>query len=130
LYSKAAKSVDAFSNAHGSMWAATLWLMPATPFFPMHAVPGVWVALCVALLGILCSGVAYLIFFRLMDEVGPSQTLSVTFLIPVFGILWGHLILHEPVAPHMLVGGLVVLVGTALITGFNPATLIRRRAAA
>ena len=131
LYSKAAKSVDAFSNAHGSMWAATLLMAPATPFFPMHLMPGsgpgFWVILSVVLLGILCSGVAYILYFGLMDEVGPSQTLSVTFLIPIFGILWGNLFLHEPVTPHMVIGGLVVLVGTALITGFNPLALMKRR---
>jgi drug/metabolite transporter (DMT)-like permease len=127
LYSKAAKSVDAFSNAHGSMWAATLCLAPVTPFFPMHALPGFWVAISVLLLGILCSGVAYVLYFGLMTEVGASQTLSVTFLIPVFGILWGNLFLHEPVTPQMIVGGLIVLVGTALITGFNPAALLRRK---
>jgi len=126
LYSKAAKSVDAFSNAHGSMWAATLCLAPVTPFFPMPAAPGLWVAISVLLLGILCSGVAYVLYFGLMTEVGASQTLSVTFLIPVFGILWGHLFLHEPVTPQMILGGLVVLVGTALITGFNPAALFKR----
>ncbi len=130
LYSKAAKSVDAFSNAHGSMWAATLCLAPVTPFFPMHTVPGFWVALSVLLLGILCSGVAYVIYFGLMDAVGASQTLSVTFLIPVFGILWGNLFLHEPVTPHMVIGGLIVLAGTALITGFNPAALMRRKVVA
>lgn len=130
LYSKSAKSVDAFSNAHGSMWAATLCLAPVTPFFPAHAMPGFWVALSVLLLGILCSGVAYVIYFGLMDAVGASQTLSVTFLIPVFGILWGNLFLHEPISPHMVIGGLIVLAGTALITGFNPAALMRRKAVA
>lgn len=130
LYSKAAKSVDAFSNAHGSMWAATLCLMPATPFFPIHAMPGFWVAISVLLLGVLCSGIAYVIYFGLMDAVGAAQTLSVTFLIPVFGILWGYLFLHEPVGVNTVIGGLVVLAGTALITGFNPLALIRRRTVA
>ncbi len=134
LYSKMAKSVDAFSNAHGSMWAATLCLAPVTPFFPMHGAfdfgPGIWVALSVGLLGILCSGVAYVIYFGLMDEIGAPQTLSVTFLIPVFGILWGYLFLHEPVTAHTVIGGSIVLVGTALITGFNPMAMIRRRALA
>ena len=130
LYSKAAKSVDAFSNAHGSMWAAVLCLAPATPFFPGHATADVWVWVSVALLGVLCSGVAYVLYFGLLDDIGPSRTLSVTFLIPVFGIAWGNLFLHEPVSAHTVVGGLVVLVGTALITGFNPLGLMRRRAAA
>lgn len=130
LYSKAAKSVDAFSNAHGSMWAGALCLMPATPFFPMHAIPGFWVIVSVLLLGVLCSGIAYVIYFGLMDAVGAAQTLSVTFLIPVFGILWGSLFLHERAGLNTVIGGLVVLAGTALITGFNPLALIRRRAVA
>jgi len=129
LYTKAAKSVDAFSNAHGSMWAATLLLAPVTPFFPIHAAPGFWVAVSVLLLGVLCSGVAYVLYFGLVTEIGASQTLSVTFLIPVFGILWGNVLLHEPVTPQMVLGGVIVLVGTALITGFNPVALMRRRPA-
>ncbi len=135
LYSKAAKSVDAFSNAHGSMWAGALCLAPVTPFFPMHlaqgaAGPGIWVIVSVLLLGILCSGVAYVIYFGLMDAVGAAQTLSVTFLIPVFGILWGNLFLHEPIGVNTIIGGLIVLAGTALITGFNPLALMRRRTVA
>lgn len=129
LYSKAARSVDAFSNAHGSMWAGALCLAPVTPFFPMHAVPGVWVVISMLLLGVLCSGIAYVIYFGLMDQVGAAQTLSVTFLIPVFGILWGNLFLHEPIGVNTVIGGLVVLAGTALITGFNPLALLKRREA-
>ncbi len=127
LYTKAAKSVDAFSNAYGSMCAATLCLAPVTPFFPIHAMPGLWVVVSVLLIGILCSGIAYIIFFNLMDQVGAAQTLSVTFLIPVFGILWGNLFLREPIGVNTIIGGLVVLAGTALITGFNPLALMRRR---
>jgi drug/metabolite transporter (DMT)-like permease len=49
-------------------------------------------------LGVLCSGIAYLIYFRLIEEVGPTSALTVTFLNPVFGILWGMLFLGEPSA--------------------------------
>ena len=120
IYAKSAKSVEPFANAHGTMWAATLFVLPALPFFPAPAspTPGVWAA--VLALGVLCSGIAYLIYFRLIDEVGPTSALTVTFLNPVFGILWGALFLGETVGWHTLAGSSIVLVGTALVTGFVP----------
>ncbi|MGZ3304551.1 MAG: DMT family transporter [Asticcacaulis sp.] len=127
VYAKQAKSVEPFANAHGSLWAACLWMAPVTPFFLPHAMPGLWVGLAVAALGIVCSGVAYSLYFGLIEEIGAAPTLSVGFLIPVFGILWGSFILHEQVTWRTLVGGLIVLIGTALITGFNPMSLMRRR---
>ena len=120
LYAKTAKSVDAFANAHGTMWAAALFVLPALPFFPAPAAPspGVWAA--VLALGVVCSGIAYLIYFKLIAEVGPTSALTVTFLNPVFGILWGALFLGEAVGWHTLAGAAIVLVGTALVTGFVP----------
>jgi drug/metabolite transporter (DMT)-like permease len=120
LYAKSAKSVEPFANAHGTMWAATLFVLPALPFFPAPGVasPGVWAA--VLALGVLCSGIAYLIYFRLVAEVGPTSALTVTFLNPVFGILWGALFLGEAIGWHTLAGAAIVLVGTALVTGFVP----------
>ena len=52
-----------------------------------------------------------------VDEIGPARTLTVTFLIPVFGVLWGTLFLNEQVTGYMLAGGLIVLFGTALANG-------------
>jgi drug/metabolite transporter (DMT)-like permease len=119
-YAKSAKSVEPFANAHGTMWAATLFVLPALPFFPSPAspTPGVWAA--VLALGVVCSGIAYLIYFRLIAEVGPTSALTVTFLNPVFGILWGALFLGETVGWHTLAGSAIVLLGTALVTGFVP----------
>jgi drug/metabolite transporter (DMT)-like permease len=128
LYSKVAKSVDAFSNAHGSMWAATLMVAPATPFFPVISVPNIWVVICVLMLGILCSGIAYVLYFKLIDEVGAASAMTVTFLVPVFGVLWGSLILHEHVGWISAVGGVLIVTGTALITGFSPSVLLKRKA--
>ncbi len=130
VYAKQAKSVEPFANAHGSLWGAVLWMAPAAPFFPPAAMPGLWVVVSVVAIGVLCSGVAYMLYFKLIEEIGAAQTLSVGFLIPVFGVLWGALFLHEAVTPRTVIGGLVVLIGMALITGFNPLALIRRRAAA
>ena len=130
VYAKQAKSVEPFANAHGSLWGAVLWMAPAAPFFPPAAMPGLWVIVSVVAIGVLCSGVAYMLYFKLIEEIGAAQTLSVGFLIPVFGVLWGALFLHEAVTARTLIGGLVVLIGMALITGFNPLALMRRRAAA
>jgi drug/metabolite transporter (DMT)-like permease len=71
-------------------------------------------------LGVLCSGVAYLIYFRLIQDVGPSSALTVTFLSPLFGILWGTLFLGETVGWYTIVGAAIVIAGTALVTGFRP----------
>jgi drug/metabolite transporter (DMT)-like permease len=56
-------------------------------------------------------------FFRLVGRIGASRTVTVTYLVPVFGATWGALFLGEPVTREMLIGGAVILTGTALATG-------------
>jgi drug/metabolite transporter (DMT)-like permease len=63
---------------------------------------------------VLCTGLAYLIFYGLLERIGASRALTVTFLIPVFGMLWGALFLGEQVSTMMLVSTGVVLLGTWL----------------
>jgi drug/metabolite transporter (DMT)-like permease len=128
IYAKSAPGRDPFANALGSMFAATLLLAPVAPFFPAHAPSGTIVVLSVLGLGVLCSGVAYLLYFRLIADLGPASALTVTFLIPVFGVLWGVLFLHEAIGVHTIAGSLVVVVGTALVTGFDPRMLAPRLA--
>lgn len=110
--------VDPLTVAAGTMSGATVVLVPfavatwpATPV-SLHA----WGA--VLALGIACTGVAYLLFFRLIAAIGPARTITVTFVIPVFGILWGALFLGERVSAGMVEACLAILVGTALATGF------------
>src|SRR3569832_877898 len=67
--------------------------------------------------GAICTGFAYLLYFRLIIDVGPMRALSVTFLIPVFGVLWGVIFLDEDVNLKTLLGGALVLLGTALANG-------------
>lgn len=128
-YARSAKQVDSFSNAHGSLWAATLFVTPAVPFASVHSTPGIGVILAVLAVGLLCTGIAMMIYFRLIRDIGAASALTVTFLIPVFGILWGHLFLHEVVTLGMIGGTVVVLLGTALVTGFNPLSLWQARKA-
>jgi drug/metabolite transporter (DMT)-like permease len=129
-YAKSARKVEPFANAHGSMWAATLLIAPLLPFAPPAAMPDLTIALAVLALGVVCSGIAYLLYFRLIADIGAASALTVTFLVPVFGVLWGHLILGEPLGWNTLAGAAIVIVGTALVTGFSVAALFRRPAPA
>ena len=103
--------------ATGSQFSAALMLaLPAAWLWPAQ-LPGQTAWLSALALAGLCTAVAYLLFFRLMSRVGPTNTVSVTFLIPLFAILWGALFLHEAVTSQMVMGGAIVLVGIALALG-------------
>lgn len=109
--------VDALSNATGSMLAATLVLLPlALVTWPQTPVSGMaWGA--TILLAVVCTGAAYIVFFRLIANVGPTGAVSVTFLVPVFGVVWGAWFLDEAITPSILTGAGIILVGTALALG-------------
>lgn len=87
-----------------------LWLWPAAP--PSSAAWG-----AAAVLALVCTGLAYVLYFRLIAHVGPAQAIAVTFLIPAFAIAWGAIFLGERITLDMLLGCAVVLLGTALATG-------------
>jgi drug/metabolite transporter (DMT)-like permease len=110
-------AVDPTDNAHGSMWAAAILVLPFAFFLPLRQSPASVDWMAVSALAIVCTGAAYLMFFRLIQDVGPMRALSVTFLIPVFGVLWGALFLGEAVGWSQLFGGALVLSGTALANG-------------
>jgi drug/metabolite transporter (DMT)-like permease len=74
----------------------------------------------VLVLGVLTSGVAYWIHLRIIRQVSPVAAISPAFMIPVFGVTWGHLFLGEELSSGIFVGGALVLLATALVTGFNP----------
>lgn len=114
---KHAAAIPPFAQAHGSCWSAALTTLPLALLLPARAEPVAADWMAVLALAVLCTGWAYLIFFRLLAAIGPARTMTVTFLIPVFGVLWGHLFLGEPVTLPMLLGGLIVLLGTALANG-------------
>jgi drug/metabolite transporter (DMT)-like permease len=75
-----------------------------------------WVAVLV--LGVVCTGVAYILFFRLIARLGPSKAITVTFLVPLTAMIFGALFLKEVISIEMLLGCGLILVGTALATGF------------
>lgn len=110
--------VEPLSVAAGTMTAAALVLLPFAIFtWPTTSVSArSWGA--VIALGIVCTGVAYLMYFRLIASIGPARTITVTFVIPVFGILWGALFLGESVSAGMIEACVAILAGTVLATGF------------
>ncbi|KJY84521.1 membrane protein [Vibrio galatheae] len=126
-YTKTAPKIAAFDNAHGNMWAAVLLILPLLPFIPMRGEPSQYEMLSVIALGVVCTGAAYLLYFKLVADEGAASALSVTFLIPVFGILWGALILDEPIGINTIVGTTMVLSGTMMVTGFSPRQLLHKR---
>jgi drug/metabolite transporter (DMT)-like permease len=119
-YARSARSIEPFANAHGTMWSSAVMVLPVLPFFPMSGAPTPGIAAAVLALGVLCSGIAYILYFKLIEEVGTTSALTVTFLNPVFGILWGALFLGETIGWYTIAGSAIVLVGTALATGFVP----------
>ena len=110
-------AVDSTALAGGSNVAAAVVLLPFAIAAPPAGLPTADVAWAAVALGVLCTGVAYLLYFRLIGDVGPARALTVTFLIPVFGMLWGALFLGEAITATMVGGGALILVGTGLILG-------------
>jgi drug/metabolite transporter (DMT)-like permease len=103
--------------AAGSLIASTLLLLPlAIANWPSVA-PSLKSWLCVIALGIFCTGIAMFYHFRLIARIGPAKAVTVTYLLPVFGMLWGLIFLHEPITASMITACVVILAGTALATG-------------
>ena len=119
--------LDAKLVAFGSQIGAVLFLLP---FFGYSltsgpavdwAQPGVWAS--VLAVGLLCTAFAYLLYFRLIADIGPLRSLTVTFLIPPFGILWGYLVLGETLTGGFVFGGAVVCLAVWLVT--SPARAVK-----
>jgi drug/metabolite transporter (DMT)-like permease len=106
--------------ATGSQIGASVWLLlPGLWAWPAAAPSAAaWGSL--AALALLCTGVAYILYFRLLARVGPTNAVTVTFLIPLFAVIWGALFLQEALTLPMLGGGVLVLLGTALALGLWP----------
>jgi len=104
-------------TAAGSQIGATVGLaLPALWFWPA-SMPGTTAWLALLAVGVLCTGVAYILYFRLIENAGPARALAVTFVIPVFAVFYGALFLSEAVTLWMLLCAVVIICGTALSTG-------------
>jgi drug/metabolite transporter (DMT)-like permease len=100
--------------AVGTQIAGGVLLAPLLALSP-PAMPGPGIVAALLALGLVCGAAAYLLYFRLIADIGAAGALTVTYLIPVFGILWGALFLGEPLEPVMLGGAALVIAGTVLV---------------
>lgn len=120
LMKKATEHMQPLAIATGISAAAFVMLLPAGLWGLPKAqfTPTAMGALLV--MGVFTSGLAYWLNLRIIRHVSPVAATSPAFLIPVFGVTWGHLFLGESLSSGIFAGGALVLLATALVTGFNP----------
>ena len=104
----------------GSLLAASLVLLPIVMIFPPPARPGAGAVASALALALLCTAIAFILFFGVLKRNGATAATTVTFIIPAFGILWGSLFLQEEVTGRMILGMAVALLGTAFVTRLLP----------
>ena len=101
--------------AIGQQLAAALWMLPVSLFALPRAWPPGAVVFSVLMLAVVCTAAAYLLYFALIHSVGAVRTLTATFLVPAFAVVWGALFLHEAVSLRMVLGLLIILSSIALV---------------
>ncbi len=114
---KRAAAVPPMAMAGGSLLSAGLILLPLVFVFPPRAPATIGVAGITVGFALLCSAVAYVIYYRLIAQAGATSALTVTLLVPIFAMVWGLLFLRERVTASMIGGAAVILAGTFLIAG-------------
>jgi drug/metabolite transporter (DMT)-like permease len=110
-------NVPTLVTTTGSLWGASIGLaIPAWLMWPDEAPSQhAWAALGIA--GLLCTALAYVLYFRLMTRTGPARAMTVTYLIPVFANVLGVIFLDEVVTHWMMGCAVVIVAGTALASG-------------
>jgi drug/metabolite transporter (DMT)-like permease len=104
-------------SATGSQIGASLALLPLTVMYWPAQAPSLQAWGAVLVLGVVCTGLAYILYFRLIERAGPARALAVTFAIPAFAVFYGVLLLGESITPWMVICALVIIAGTTLSTG-------------
>ncbi|GAB3540926.1 DMT family transporter [Noviherbaspirillum agri] len=107
--------IHPIAMATGSLVLGGLMMLPAIPFTLPSTVPSVPAMISIAAMSLLSSGLAQALFIPLIVKVGPTRAMSVSFLIPLFSMLWGVIFLKEPVGAATLIGGIVVLTAMGLV---------------
>jgi drug/metabolite transporter (DMT)-like permease len=105
--------------AWSQLFAALVLLPPALAFPPSGPVTPVVVANLLGL-ALLCSAVAYLLYFRLIRDIGPTRTATLTLIMPAFGIVWGAVLLGESITLTMLAGAALIVAGVAAVLRPSP----------
>ncbi len=112
-----ASHIKPLAVATGSQISAALVLLPVAiitwPAEPISMTA--WAAAII--MGVFSTGLAYILYFRLIANTGPTNAITVTYLIPVFAMVLGAVVIDEPITLSMIIGGAVILLGTSLATG-------------
>jgi drug/metabolite transporter (DMT)-like permease len=103
--------------AAGSLAASCVLLAIPALFYLPPVMPSAAAWLSVLALGIVATGLAYIMYFRLLEQIGATGAVAVTYLIPLFGMVWGAIFLREAITPPMLMGCSLILGGVAITTG-------------
>lgn len=101
--------------AFGQQLAASVIMIPFAGATIPHVIPSPIVIGAVLGLAVFCTALAYLLFFALIRNIGPVKTLSVTFLVPVFGIIWGWIFLGEKISLNTILGLVIILLSVAFV---------------
>ncbi|KTC56131.1 multidrug DMT transporter permease [Pseudomonas fluorescens ABAC62] len=113
--------LDSRLSALGSMLGATLFLLPLFAYSAVTHPPASWggwqVWASLLGLGLGCTALAYVLYFRLLTAIGPVRSMTTTFLIPPFGVLWGALLLGEPLSMAHVWGGVLIGGAVGLVLG-------------
>ncbi|HEY9738217.1 MAG TPA: DMT family transporter [Trichocoleus sp.] len=104
----------------GSQLSAALVLLPLLPFTLPQSVPTAPIILAVVALALLSTAFAYILYFRLIRNIGSTRALTVTYLVPLFAMLWGAIVLQEAITLSMVLGCGLILLGTAIANGILP----------
>lgn len=106
--------VSSMAISTGSQLSAALFLLPLVPFFWPTQPISLEVINVILALALLSTALAYILYFRLINNIGVSKTLTVAYLVPLFAMVWGALILNEPITNSMMIGCGFILAGTAI----------------
>jgi drug/metabolite transporter (DMT)-like permease len=109
-----ARDTSARGMAAGTLLMGGLLLAPVLALSP-PAWPEMRVVLAMLALALVCSSLGYILYFRLIADIGAAGALTVTYLIPIFGVAWGALFFGEALSGTMIIGALIVIAGTVLV---------------
>jgi len=122
---KRAANLKPLAIAGWSQIFAALAMAPLVPFAQPSAPVTPLIVFNVLMLAVFCSSIAYVLYYRLIADIGPTRALTMAFLMPVFGMVWGALFLDEPITLPMIAGCALIIGGATAV--LRPAHVPQRR---
>lgn len=120
-YSKfKASHIGSFEQTIGTFLFGGLWTLPLMLVVPVVKTPTVGDILCLFAVAATGSAFAYILYFKLVAEVGASTALSTEFLVPVVAVVLGYFLFNESLSPNQIIGATIIMFGCSLVMGFTP----------